>query len=256
MIELQDFSIGYDERGILLENVTTKFDAGTLTALIGRNGTGKSTLLRAIAGLNRQYSGNLILNGSDIHSLSVAKLSTTLSFVTTERIRIPNLKCKDVVAIGRAPYTNWIGQMQPCDNEIVMQSLSDVGMADYTTRTMDKMSDGECQRVMIARALAQQTPIILLDEPTSFLDLPNRYELAILLQRLAVEQNKCIMFSTHELDIATRMCDRIALIDSGNLINLSSHEMLHSGNIERLFQTNNISFSIDNDVLNITKRSN
>jgi iron complex transport system ATP-binding protein len=96
----------------------------------------------------------------------------------------------------------------------------------------------------------------LLDEPTSFLDLPNRYELAILLQHLAVEQNKCIMFSTHELDIATRMCDRIALIDSGKLINLSSHEMLHSGNIERLFQTNNISFSIDNDVLNITKRSN
>ncbi len=255
MIRLNDFSIGYENRDALLHNVSTEFDAGTLTALIGRNGAGKSTLLRAIAGLNKRYTGEILLNGKPQHALRSTELSTVLSFVTTERIRISNLKCKDVVAIGRAPYTNWIGSMQDCDNDIVMQSLSDVGMSDYANRTMDKMSDGECQRVMIARALAQQTPIILLDEPTSFLDLPNRYELAILLQRLAYEQNKCIVFSTHELDIATRMCDRIALIDAECLINLSSHDMLYSGNIERLFQTDNVAFSVENDMLNITKRS-
>jgi iron complex transport system ATP-binding protein len=255
MIRLNDFSIGYENRDALLHNVSTEFDTGTLTALIGRNGAGKSTLLRAIAGLNKRYTGEILLNGKPQHDLRSTELSTILSFVTTERIRISNLKCKDVVAIGRAPYTNWIGSMQDCDNDIVMQSLSDVGMSDYANRTMDKMSDGECQRVMIARALAQQTPIILLDEPTSFLDLPNRYELAILLQRLAHEQKKCIVFSTHELDIATRMCDRIALIDAENLINLSSHDMLYSGNIERLFQTDNVAFSVENDMLNITKRS-
>ena len=189
MIKLHDFSIGYGERTLLCE-VETTIEKGRLTALIGRNGTGKSTLLRAIAGLNRRYTGRILLDG-----------------------HIANLKCKDVVAIGRAPYTNWIGKMQEVDKEIVMRSLASVGMEAYAERTMDKMSDGECQRIMIARALAQDTPIILLDEPTSFLDMPNRYELCTLLARLAHEENKCILFSTHELDIALSLADAIALID-------------------------------------------
>jgi iron complex transport system ATP-binding protein len=126
--------------------------------------------------------------------------------------------------------------MQEEDEAIVMQSLEQVGMADYAFRTMDKMSDGECQRVMIARALAQQTPIILLDEPTSFLDMPNRYELCHLLADLAHQANKCIIFSTHELDIAQSLCDTIALIDTPHLHHLPSDEMISSGHIEQLFR--------------------
>lgn len=156
MIELQHFSIGYKENSLLHEvNATIK--KGQLTALIGRNGTGKSTLLRAIAGLNRCYSGKIILDGHDIACMKTEDMAKTLAVVTTERTRIANLRCKDVVAIGRAPYTNWIGRMQETDKEIVMQSLISVGMEAYANRTMDKMSDGECQRVMIARALAQDT---------------------------------------------------------------------------------------------------
>ena len=219
MIELQHFSIGYKENSLLHEvNATIK--KGQLTALIGRNGTGKSTLLRAIT----------------------EDMAKTLAVVTTERTRIANLRCKDVVAIGRAPYTNWIGRMQETDKEIVMQSLISVGMEAYANRTMDKMSDGECQRVMIARALAQDTPIILLDEPTSFLDMPNRYELVALLRRLVHDEKKCIMFSTHELDIALSMCDSIALLDTPNLSCLTASEMQKSGYIDRLFQNENIRF--------------
>ena len=173
MIELHDFSIGYGER-TLLNEVETTIEKGKLTALIGRNGTGKSTLLRAIAGLNRRYAGRILLDGRLAADMRAPEMARTLAFVTTERTRIANLKCEDVVAIGRAPYTNWIGRMQEADKEIVMRSLASVGMEAYAERTMDKMSDGECQRIMIARALAQQTPVILLDEPTSFLDLPNR----------------------------------------------------------------------------------
>jgi iron complex transport system ATP-binding protein len=125
--------------------------------------------------------------------------------------------------------------MQEADEAIVMQSLEQVGMADYAFRTMDKMSDGECQRVMIARALVQQTPIILLDEPTSFLDMPNRYELCHLLSDLAHQANKCIIFSTHELDIAQSICDTIALIDPPHLHHLPSDEMTSSGHIDKLF---------------------
>ena len=241
MIELQHFSIGYKENSLLHEvNATIK--KGQLTALIGRNGTGKSTLLRAIAGLNRCYSGKIILDGHDIACMKTEDMAKTLAVVTTERTRIANLRCEDVVAIGRAPYTNWIGKMQEVDKEIVMRSLASVGMEAYAERTMDKMSDGECQRIMIARALAQDTPIILLDEPTSFLDMPNRYELCTLLARLAHEENKCILFSTHELDIALSLADAIALIDPPQLSYMPTEEMRRSGCIERLFRNNCVTF--------------
>lgn len=240
MILLRNFSIGYGKR-TLLENVDTEFPTGQLTALIGRNGTGKSTLLRAIAGLNPHYKGEILIGRDDslrdIRSLRPGEMARTLALVNTERTRIASLRCRDVVAIGRAPYTNWIGQMQEQDRHIVMQALEAVGMADYADRTMDSMSDGECQRVMTARALAQDTPIILLDEPTSFLDMPNRYELCTLLRRLAHEQGKCILFSTHELDIALNVADRISLIDPPQLHNLPAGEMAGSGLIERLFKS-------------------
>ena len=164
------------------------------------------------------------------------QLAQQVAFVTTERIRISNLACRDVVALGRAPYTNWIGRMQAEDEAIVMQSLEKVGMASYSFRTMDKMSDGECQRVMIARALAQQTPVILLDEPTSFLDMPNRYDLCRLLADLAHKDNKCIIFSTHELDIAQSLCDTIALIDSPTIHHLPTLEMIRRGYIKNYFR--------------------
>ncbi len=133
--------------------------------------------------------------------------------MTTDKVRIANLTCEDVVSLGRAPYTNWIGRMQDGDRTVVERSLDLVGMSAFARKTLDRMSDGECQRVMIARALAQDTPVILLDEPTAFLDLPNRYELATLLRRLSRDEGKCILFSTHDLDIALSLCDAVALID-------------------------------------------
>lgn len=241
MIELHDFSIGYGEQTLLCE-VEATIEKGKLTALIGRNGSGKSTLLRAIAGLNRDYSGKIFLAGTNAREVSHEEMAQTLAFVSTERMRIPNMRCRDVVAIGRAPYTDWIGTMQPEDREIVEQSLASVNMGSYADRTMDKMSDGECQRIMIARALAQSTPIILLDEPTSFLDLPNRYELCALLARLAHKENKCILFSTHELDIALTLCDAIALINPPRLSCLPTEEMVSCGHIERLFSNDAVRF--------------
>lgn len=249
MIELHDFSIGYGERTLLCE-VEATIEKGKLTALIGRNGTGKSTLLRAIAGLNRRYAGRILLDGRPADTRT-AEMARTLAFVTTERTRIANLKCEDVVAIGRAPYTNWIGRMQKADTEIVMRSLASVGMEDYAERTMDRMSDGECQRIMIARALAQDTPIILLDEPTSFLDMPNRYELCTLLAQLAHDEGKCILFSTHELDIAMSLADAIALIDPPRLVCLPTEEMRRSGCIERLFRNKCVTFDTATGVVKV-----
>lgn len=234
MIRLETLTLGYADR-TLLKQVSTSFEVGRLTALIGRNGSGKSTLLRALAGLNTEYKGQIMLGEEEIRQLDAHTLSTRLALVTTERVRIANLRCRDVVALGRAPYTNWIGRMQEEDRQLVEHALEVVGMSAFSDRTMDRMSDGECQRVMIARALAQQTPIILLDEPTSFLDLPNRYELCRLLSQLAHEEQKCILFSTHELDIARTMCDSIALVDNPHLHHLPTEELVQSGLIERTF---------------------
>lgn len=241
MIELRDLSIGYGKRK-LLADVNATIDAGKLTALIGRNGSGKSTLLRAVAGLNPRYNGEILLGGHNIRNMRPQQLSKTIAFVNTERTRIANLRCEDVIAVGRAPYTNWIGRMQNLDREIVARSLTSVGMSDYARRTMDTMSDGECQRIMIARALAQDSPIILLDEPTSFLDMPNRYELCTLLFRLAHDEGKCILFSTHELDIALSLADAIALIDPPQLACMTTADMRQSGYIERLFRNDSVIF--------------
>ena len=144
--------------------------------------------------------------------------------------------------MGRAPYTNWIGQLQAEYEKRVVTAMHLVGMSDYAEKTMDKMSDGECQRIMIARALAQDTPIILLDEPTAFLDLPNRYELCLLLKKLAQTEGKCILFSTHDLDIALSLCDTIMLIDNPQLYSLPTNEMITSGHIERLFRNESVTF--------------
>ena len=241
MIRFQSLSLGYGSR-ILIDSLSATVKRGELTALVGRNGTGKSTLLRAITGLGERIGGDILLGDKSIDSLSTAERATMVAFVTTDKVRIANLHCRDVVALGRAPYTNWIGRMQEQDEEIVMRSMELVGMSDYADKTMDRMSDGECQRIMIARALAQQTPIILLDEPTAFLDMPNRYELCTLLQRLAHEEQTCILFSTHELDIALALCDSIALISPPQLHLLPTEEMVKSGYIEKLFTSGIVNF--------------
>lgn len=239
-ILLKEISLRYGQR-ILLEKASATFPQASLTALIGRNGTGKSTLLRAIAGLG-PAEGGIELCGRSLASLPARERASTLAFVTTDKIRIADLACEEVVALGRAPYTDWIGHIRQEDRTIVERALQLVGLEGFARKTMDRMSDGECQRVMIARALAQDTPVILLDEPTAFLDLPNRYALALLLRKLAREERKCILFSTHDLDIALSLCDSVALIDTPHLHHLPAGEMVRSGLIERLFAGEGLCF--------------
>ncbi len=217
MVEIENLSVGHG-RKILVENAEGVFAAGACTALIGRNGAGKSSLLRVLAGIDRPMSGVVRVGGKNLASMSAAERARTVAFVTTQRVRISNLSCASVVGMGRAPYTDWIGRLSEDDRRAVDAALAAVGMSDYASRTMDTMSDGECQRVMIARALAQDTPVILLDEPTSFLDLPGRYELADLLSGIAREGGKTVVYSTHELDIARDRCDAIALVDPPRLV--------------------------------------
>lgn len=234
MIRLVNVSIGYNDN-CLIKNASACFSRGQLTSLIGRNGAGKSTLLRALAHLNNRYSGQILLSDRDTRDMTPAQIARNLAFVTSRPARIPAMTCRQLVAIGRAPFTDWIGHMRPEDHRAVEQALRATGIEDFADRRVETLSDGECQRVMIARALAQDTPAILLDEPTSFLDMPSRYELAQLLRRLAHDENKCIIFSTHELDIATKICDSVAMIDHGALIHLPAPDFVAGNYIADFF---------------------
>ena len=240
-IALRHITLAYGQR-ILLRDVSASVPPGSLTALIGRNGTGKSTLLRTVAGLGAAASGGIELCGKPLAALTPLQRASTVSFVTTDKVRIANLASRDVVGLGRAPYTDWLGRLRPEDRAVVDRALNLVGMGGFADKPMDRLSDGEAQRVMIARALAQDTPVILLDEPTAFLDMPNRYELCTLLRRLAHDEGKCIFFSTHELDIALTLCDAVALIDPPRLHLLPTDEMIRSGHIERLFDNGTVAF--------------
>ena len=228
MIRLDNISLSYDSRTIL-RDVSLHLAAGEFCALVGRNGAGKSTLLRALTS-----NGDTLIDGTSIAKLSAEKLAQTVAIVTTERIRIENLLVEDLVAMGRAPYTNWVGHMQDIDREIVGKAIEAVGMSDFAKRETSSLSDGELQRVMIARAIAQQTPIILLDEPTAFLDIPTRFEVCRLLADLAHKEGKCILFSTHDVDAALPVCDSFAIIEDTTLRKLPTEAA--AAEIERIFK--------------------
>ena len=228
MIRLENISLSYGSRTIL-RDVSLRLAAGELCALVGCNGAGKSTLLRAITS-----NDSTLIDGTPLGNLSVEQVAKSIAIVTTERIRIENLLVEDLVAMGRAPYTNWVGHLQDIDREIVSEAIDAVGMGNFVGRDTSSLSDGELQRVMIARAIAQQTPIILLDEPTAFLDIPTRFEVCRLLADLAHKQGKCILFSTHDVDSALPVCDSFAIIENETLRKIATSDA--ATEIDRIFK--------------------
>ena len=228
MIRLEKISLSYGSRTIM-HDVSLHLGKGELCALVGRNGAGKSTFLRALTSNNATH-----IDGVPMCDLSPERLAHTIAIVTTERIRIENLLVEDLVAMGRAPYTNWVGHLQEIDRQIVNDAIKKVGLASFAKRDTSTLSDGELQRAMIARAIAQQTPIILLDEPTAFLDIPTRFEVCRLLADLAHNEGKTILFSTHDLDSALPVCDTFAIIEGCTLRKFPTAEA--RAEIDRIFK--------------------
>lgn len=216
MITLKNLVVGYpDGRHTRQLNHAANEEArdGMLTCLIGANGAGKSTLLRTIAGFQLPLEGTVLLGGDDVRALSPRQRAERMAVVLTDR---PDVMCTTVwemVATGRAPFTGFWGRLSGKDRGIVTRSLRLVGIEWMADRTVASLSDGERQKVMIAKALAQQTPVILLDEPTAFLDYPSRVEVMQLLLNIAHEEHKTVLLSTHDLDLALHTADRIWLFE-------------------------------------------
>ena len=203
-ISTNNLTIGYNNH-IVQRDLNFELQAGEMVCMLGPNGCGKSTLLRTLAGLQPAIGGTFTISNSLIEASQIA-------LVLTERLSIENTTVHDVVAMGRYPYTSFLGGLSGRDEQIIEQSLSDVGLSGCSHTFFNDHSDGEKQRVLIAKALTQETPIILLDEPTAHLDLPNRIRILQMLRRVAREQGKTILISTHELDLAIQLSDRIMLM--------------------------------------------
>ena len=203
-ISTNNLTIGYNNL-VVQRDLNFELHSGEMVCMLGPNGCGKSTLLRTLAGLQPAIGGTFTISNSLIEASQIA-------LVLTERLSIENTTVHDVVAMGRYPYTSFLGGLSGRDEQIIEQSLSDVGLSGCSHTFFNDHSDGEKQRVLIAKALTQETPIILLDEPTAHLDLPNRIRILQMLRRVAREQGKTILISTHELDLAIQLSDRIMLM--------------------------------------------
>lgn len=208
VIETNHLSIGYllkgGRRKIIHEDLNLRLQPGEVTCLLGLNGAGKSTLLRTLCGFQPPLSGEIRLMGKPLASYSQSNFSLTVGVVLTEKTNAGGITVYELVSLGRHPYTGFFGQLKKHDREIIEQSLEAAGIAHKAQNYVSELSDGERQKAMIAKALAQQCPIILLDEPTAFLDVTSRIETMVLLHRLAMEQHKAILLSTHDLDLADR----------------------------------------------------
>ena len=256
IITTENLSIGYSEKGgkkIIKKDINLNALHGELVALIGGNGVGKSTLLRTLAGFQPFLSGNVLVKGKDLSNYREKELASLLSFVSTEIIRVSNLSVFDLVALGRYPHTNWSGRLNEEDRQKVEEALEMVGLQGYENRMINYISDGERQKTMIARTLAQDTDIILLDEPTAFLDLSNKYEIVHILHRLAGERGKTILFSTHDLTTAIAECDRIWLMLEEEVKEGSPEDLILDGSFSSLFHKKNLYFDTEKGDYRIIK---
>ena len=220
ILGIEKLTIGYLKGRKVIRTVARDLNLylreGEFVCLLGANGSGKSTLMRTIAGVQPSIKGEVLLDQTLLKKLKPAQIAQRLSMVLTEKITVGNLSVQALVGLGRVPYTGWLGRLKPKDQEMINWALQVTETTEFRHRNVDQLSDGEKQKVMIARALAQDTPLILLDEPTAHLDLPNRVMIFKLLRKLAKQTGKAILLTTHELDLALQAADHIWLMGKKN----------------------------------------
>jgi len=243
----QSLTIGYPKRGgqaiKILSDLSLEVHAGQVVCILGPNGSGKSTLLRTAAGIQGSLGGNVQVLGHEVSTHNHKKMARLMSVVLTERIEVHNLSVYQLVSMGRYPHNDWLGRLSKEDRIIIERSIEQVNLNEFMHRDIDELSDGEQQRVMIAKALAQDTPLIILDEPTAHLDLPNRVEIMGLLRDLSIHTGKAILLSSHDLDLALQSSDWIWLIPKGGpIIQGMPEDLVLNGSFEAIFDTSKVSF--------------
>ncbi len=247
IIQTKGLSTGYKlrngRRKIIHERLDVSLYAGEVTCLLGLNGAGKSTLLRTLCGFQPPLAGEVYLLGKPLKDYSQSSFSLTVGVVLTEKTNAGGITVFDLVSLGRHPYTGFFGQLKQEDRRVIERSLEMVGIAHKAGQFVGELSDGERQKAMIAKTLAQECPIILLDEPTAFLDVTSRIETMLLLKKLASGQNKTILLSTHDMELAIQMGDRLWLLEKGRPMHPGTPEdLILNGELESFFSKEGIQF--------------
>lgn len=217
-------TVGYRGHRVV-EDISLSLPCGRLVCLLGPNGAGKSTLLRTLCGFQPPIAGTVTISGSDITTMSAAEVARLVSVVLTDRPLTPSLTAREMVGMGRAPYTGFWGRLSDDDRRLVSEAMQTVGVDSLATRRMGRLSDGERQKVMIAKALAQHTPVIVLDEPTAFLDYPSKVAVMKTLARLAHDEGKTILMSTHDLELAAQLGDELMEIENKHIRKITADEV-------------------------------
>lgn len=245
ILTFEDLWLGYLPGEYLLKQASDEVRSGEMIALAGRNGTGKSTLLRTIAGIRKPARGNVMLQQRSLFSFPAHELSRNISFVATGTNLVENLTVFEMVSLGRHPYTNWWGNIRDKDRRKIHESIHFVGMEDFTNARVHRLSDGERQRVMIAMSLAQDTRIMILDEPTAFLDIPNRIGILEVLHKLK-SHGRTVIFSTHEFDNIFSYADKVWVIHEQKLVTGAPEDLGLIGTYEAMFSDSGVAFDKDN----------
>lgn len=249
ILSAKNLVIGYKKKAlelIISKNLDLELHSGQLICLMGKNGIGKSTLLRTLIGVQPALAGEIRLKEALLQDLSRRHIAQKISVVLTEKLEASNLTVYELVALSRHPYTNWLGILQEEDKIEIGLALEKTDLSDLWDKKVDELSDGQIQRVMISRALAQNTELIILDEPTAHLDIHHKIETFHLLKKLARELNKCILISTHEIQLGLQIADVIWLMNEQGIISGSPQELIENDHIGRLFDNTLIHFDKKN----------
>ena len=258
---LQNLSIGYTAKSrqhVVARGLSASIQSGELTCLLGRNGVGKSTLLRTLSAFQPALQGDILYRTGQeesllLSSLSDKQLSRLIGVVLTERPHVRNMTVDEMVAMGRSPYTGFWGTLSADDHTIIGDAIRLTGIEALRHRMMHTLSDGERQKVMIAKALAQQTPVIFLDEPTAFLDFPSKVEMMQLLHRLAADEQKTIFLSTHDVELALQLADRLWVMEPDSRHVGTPKELAVNGVLSRFIERDGIRFDSQNLTIHVSK---
>lgn len=254
-VRLVNLTTGYQggkKDVIITDNINASLYGGELTCLLGPNGAGKSTLLKTLTTFLPPLCGEIYASGRSLSDVSPAELSKIMSVVLTDRLSVNNMTVAELVMLGRSPYTGFWGKVSDADKKVADEAMSLVGIHNLRDRLVNTLSDGERQKVLITKSIAQQTPLIFLDEPTAFLDYPGKVEIMLLLQRLAREKDKTIFLSTHDLELALQIADKIWLLDRPHGLTIGTPKQLSlNGDIDRYFLRKGISFDRESMVFRV-----